>query len=281
MTQVANNIGESARNASVETSGIARENRAARNASVVEIEVIMLGISEEHLVRPIDDQHVAYLRDTDETEWEPIELRRWPKEWNKPTPEVEYHVISGNHRTSAARIKGLKTVRARILEVDSDLDYLTAAIRTNTRHGRNFTEDERRVNAAKLKDLGMSGSQIANLFGVHKSTVNNWLSGRDTNVSKKKNARQQAEDTLANLGIEDLSKEWQFVPEVTTDARQLAKVGQTINNFLAETPTAENKAHIMSWVQSLSKESRYSIADDMRETIQWLTNVAMLLKSDR
>jgi ParB-like chromosome segregation protein Spo0J len=253
----------------------------ARNASVVEIDVIMLGISEEHLVRPIDDQHVAYLRDTDESEWEPIELRRWPDEWPKPSPEVEYHVISGNHRTSAARIKGLKTVRAKVLEVGSDLDYLTAAIRTNTRHGRNFTEDERRVNAAKLKDLGMSGSQIAKLFGVHKSTVNNWLSGRDTNASKRKSARDQAEDLLANVGIQEPSEEWQDIPEVTADARQLARVGQAINNFLAETPTAENKAHVTAWIQSLSKESRGSIADDMRETIQWLTNVAILLKSDK
>jgi ParB-like chromosome segregation protein Spo0J len=240
----------------------------------------MLGISEEHLVRPIDDQHVAYLRDTDESEWEPIEVRSWPKEWTKPSPEVKYHVISGNHRTSAARLKGLKTIRARILVADSELDYLTAAIRTNTRHGRNFTEDERRLNAAKLKELGMSGSQIAKLFGVHKSTVNNWLSGRDTNASKKK-AREQAESILANLGIEELSSEWQMVPEITADARQLAKVGQTINDFLAETPTAENKGYIVAWIQSLSKEARYSIADDMRETIQWLTNVATLLKSEK
>ncbi len=254
---------------------------ATRYAPVVEIEVIMLGISEEHLVRPIDDQHVAYLRDTDETEWEPIEVRSWPKEWPKPSPEVKYHVISGNHRTSAARIKGLKTVRARVLVADSELDYLTAAIRTNTRHGRNFSEDERRLNAAKLKELGMSGSQIAKLFGVHKSTVNNWLSGRDTNASKKMKAHEQAENALANLRIEGLGVDWLAIPEVTADARQLARIGQIINNFLAETPTSENKSHVVSWIQSLSKEARYSIADDMCETIQWLTNVATLLKSDK
>ncbi|OLD63277.1 MAG: hypothetical protein AUF65_02655 [Chloroflexi bacterium 13_1_20CM_50_12] len=253
----------------------------ARNASVVEIDVIMLGISEEHLVRPIDDQHVAYLRDTDESEWEPIEVRKWPKEWSKPTPEIEYHVVSGNHRTSAARIKGLETLRAKILDVDSELDYLTAAIRTNTRHGRNFTEDERRVNAFKLRELGMKPSEIAKIFGVHKSTVNNWLSGRDSNASKKMKAREQVDSALANLGIEELGGEWQDVPEVTADVRQLARVGQTVNNFLAETPIAENKSHVRSWVCSLSKESRYSIADDMRETIQWLTNVAILLKSDK
>jgi transposase len=62
---------------------------------------------------------------------------------------------------------------------------MLAAIRTNARHGKNFTEDDRKVLAAKLKALGQSVSDIANLFGVHRSTVHNWLSGRDSNAGKK------------------------------------------------------------------------------------------------
>src|SRR5260370_34489017 len=62
---------------------------------------------------------------------------------------------------------------------------MKCVIRTNTRHGLNFAESENRANAARLRELGMSGSQIAKLFGVHKSTANNWLSGRDTNMSRK------------------------------------------------------------------------------------------------
>lgn len=255
----------------------------SRNATdVIEIPVNQLGISVPHLVRPIDEQYVAELVETDETEWEPIEVRLWPPEWSKPTPDVFYHVVSGNHRTSAAQIKGLHTLRARRIEAASDLDYLLAAIRTNARHGRNFKEDERRLLAAQLKGLGQSADQIAKLFGVNRATVYNWLSGRDSNVSKKKasGAREQAKDTLANLGLEGLSEEWRSLPLISADARKLAKVGQTINDFLAETPLAEDKAHIVAWTRSLTKEARQSVSLDMRETVQWLINVSTLLQQE-
>ncbi len=84
-----------------------------------------------------------------------------------------YHVVSGNHHTSAARIKNLQALRGRIIEATSELDYLEAAIRTNARHGRNFKEDERRVLAAQLKKLGRSADHIAQMFGVNRATVYN------------------------------------------------------------------------------------------------------------
>src|SRR5215470_4768066 len=95
--------------------------QVTRYASVeIEIDIHALGISKPHLVRPLDDAYVAELVDTDETEWEPIEVRVWPDGWIKPSPDVAYHVVSGNHRTSAAQIKGLKTIRARIIEASDD-----------------------------------------------------------------------------------------------------------------------------------------------------------------
>jgi hypothetical protein len=51
MTQVGKSI--------VPTSQHGNENIAAPNASVVEIDVIMLDISEKHLVRLVDNQHTA------------------------------------------------------------------------------------------------------------------------------------------------------------------------------------------------------------------------------
>jgi predicted transcriptional regulator len=255
--------------------------RLTRNAPLeIEIDIHTLGISKPHLVRPIIDEHVAFLVDTDENEWEPIEVRAWPDEWEKPSQHVQWHVVSGNHRTSAARIKGLETVGARIIEASDERSYLHAAIKTNARHGRNFTEDDRKILAGKLKALGESSSDIAKLFGVHKSTVNNWLSNRDTNASKKNNAREQAQNVLADLGIEDLSDDWKYVPTVTADAKQIAKVGQSINDFLAETPLSQDKAYIVAWVRLQSKLTRQSLAQDMLETIQWLTNVTTLLRSE-
>jgi transposase-like protein len=158
--------------------------------AIVDIEVLELGIALDHLVRPINDDDVKVLADTDASEWDPIEVRVWPDEWPKPYPNVKYHVISGNHRTSAALIKGLATLNGRIIDAPDDLSYTIAAVKSNTRHGRNFTQEERLDLANKMHDQGLSLAEIAKTFGVHKSTVGNWLSGRDSNASRKKTEQQ-------------------------------------------------------------------------------------------
>lgn len=254
--------------------------RNATTNDTIFVPVSQLGISISHLVRPLDEQYIRELAQTDENVWEPIEIRVWPERWQKADSLVEYHVVSGNHRTSAARIKNLSTIRARIIEASDDLSYLLAAIRTNAQHGRNFTEDDRRVLAVKLKKHGQSADQIAALFHVNRATVYNWINGRDSNASKKKAASERTKDALANLGIQGLDDDWKYIPAISVDAKRLAKTGQMINDFLAETPTTEDKAHMLAWVRSLSKEARNSISQDMRETIQWLTNIATLLQSE-
>lgn len=153
---------------------------------LVDIKVLELGIAIDHLVRPINDDDVKILADTDESEWDPIEVRVWPDEWPKPYPDVRYHVVSGNHRTSAALIKGLATLKGWIIDAPDDLSYTVAAVKSNTRHGKNFTQEERLVLATRMQIKGLSLAEIAKTFGVHKSTVGNWLSGRDSNASRKK-----------------------------------------------------------------------------------------------
>jgi transcriptional regulator with XRE-family HTH domain len=162
--------------------------RLSRNAmeEIVDIEVRLLGISYEHLVRPIVEEDVEALAETDETEWDPIEVRAWPDEWEKPAPQVLFHVVSGNHRTRAARKKGLATLRGMLKILPDDLSYTVAAVKSNTRHGKNFTQEQRLGLAKTLSEQGLSLAEIAKVFGVHKSTVGNWLSGRDSNASKKK-----------------------------------------------------------------------------------------------
>ncbi len=255
----------------------------SRNATTpdttdVLLAVCELGISVPHLVRPLDENYISELVQTDESVWEPIEVRRWPISWPKSDSMVAYHVVSGNHRTSAAQIKRLSHIRARVIEASDDLSYMIAAIRTNSRHGRNFTEDDRRVLAGKLKGLGQSADEIASLFSVNRATVYNWLSGRDSNASKKKAAARDQSSILSDLGVQEPGEDWRNVPAVTVDARKIAMVGQAINNFLAETPTNEDRTYIAAWSRSLSREARQSIAQDMLETIQWLTNVSSLLR---
>jgi hypothetical protein len=178
MTQVVNS----------KSAQLAETNRSESGAyaPIVEIEIEKLGINTARLVRPIDPAYVAELAETDESEWQPLEVCVWDdSRWVKPSQLVEYDVTSGNHRTSAAHVKGLKKLRAVIIECRTDLDYILAGIRTNARHGRNFSNEERKELAFKLKDQGLSSREIAKHLGINKSTVNNWFSGRDSNANKK------------------------------------------------------------------------------------------------
>lgn len=244
------------------------DHEVARYAPIIAIPVTQLGISKPHLVRPIDDTYVCELVDTDADSWDPIEVRLWPDEWTKPSPEIEYHVISGNHRTSAACIKKLETLQARIIEASSELDCMVAGIRTNARHGRNFTNNEKRALAAKLRDLGQPSREIARLFGVDKSTINNWLSGRDSNASKK------AREYSPVPG--ELDEAWQVAP--SADSAQCAKVGSKISDFLAESPIHLAPAHVAAWIEQLLPEKRQAEAENVDALIQWLTNFQLRLK---
>lgn len=91
---------------------------------VVEVPINLLGISQRHLVRPMDHEHVEALIESDETEWEPIEFRLWPKDWAKLHPDVEFHVTCGNHRLMSANIKRMKTIRGRYVKADSVPEYM-------------------------------------------------------------------------------------------------------------------------------------------------------------
>lgn len=253
------------------------------NPDIIEAPTEWLGYSQE--AREIADWHVDELIASDESTWDSLKVCFWPDYMDKPSDEIMFRIIGGNHRTKAARGKNppLETLRMRVGIVVDEVDFLRAQVEDNASHGLNYTEDQRKAHAFKFRAMDVPVSVIAKDLKMSVKTLYNWFSGRDTNKSKKakEKAREQAENVLAHLGIEKLDSDWQSVPEVTADARQLARVGQTINNFLAETPTAENKGYVVAWIQSLSKEARYSIADDMCETIHWLTNVATLLKSEK
>lgn len=190
------------------------------------------------------------MADTDESEWDPIEVRVWPDEWAKPYPDVRYHVVSGNHRTSAALLKGLATLKGRIIDAPDDLSYTVAAVKSNTRHGKNFTKEERLVLALKMDAQGLSLAEIAKTFGVHKSTVGNWLSGRDSNASRKKTETEP--ETVA------------YATPITSD-----KLTGKILGWIASAPVeieSDKASDALSQLPSALQEKAHSIH-------QWLSSV--------
>lgn len=166
---------------------LSQGNVALRGATAefIEVEVEKLGIAEAQLVRPIDLSDVYELAQKDPSMWEPIEIRVWPPYWEKPAQEVLYHVVSGNHRTSAAKLKGLPTLRARVIDAPDEKSYLVAAIVSNTQHGKNFTREEYTVNAKKLQAQGLSLAEIAKILGYSKSAVSRMLTGNDSHLAQK------------------------------------------------------------------------------------------------
>lgn len=255
------------------------------NPDIIEAPTEMLGYSQE--AREIADWHVDELIASDESTWDPLKVCFWPDYMDKPSPEIKSRIIGGNHRTKAARGKNppLTTLRMRVGEVTDEKDFLLAQIEDNASHGLGYTMDQRKAHAFKLRGMKEPVSKIASTLKIKEKTLYNWFSERDTNKNRKKEkekAKEQAENALARLGIEDLDQDWQgVIPEVSPDTRMIAKVGQTINNFLAETPAAEDKTHVTAWIQSLTKESRLSYAEDMLENARFFTNMAILMKSDK
>lgn len=254
-------------------------------APVVEIAIEKLGINTARLLRPIDNAYVAELVDTDETEWHPLEVCIWDdKRWVKPTPLVEYDVNSGNHRASAARIKGLKTLRVTVIEAKNDLDYTLAGIRTNARHGRNFTNDERKELAFKLRDLGLSSREIGAKLGINKSTVNNWLSGRDSNASKKARVNEkkaQAQRMLAEEEQDLVDEEWASLPPTTVEVQQLIEIRSEIVDFL-RIPAILDKTHVVAFIRSISNDEieRGHFLSGIDVAQNMLRNVSALLSGE-
>ena len=254
-------------------------------APVVEIEIEKLGINTARLVRPIDPAYVAELAETDETEWQPLEICVWDvSRWVKPSQLVEYDIVSGNHRRSAADVKGLKKLRAVIIECRTDLDYILAGIRTNARHGRNFSNEERKTLAFKLKDQGLSSREIAKHLGINKSTVNNWFSGRDSNASKKSRANEKKIQAMRMLEEEErdlVDEEWASLPPTTVEVQQLIQTRSEMIDFL-RIPAVLDKTHVIAFIRSISDDvlEKENILSSIDVAQNMLKNVKALLSGE-
>lgn len=153
------------------------------NPDIVEVPVEVLGHSTE--VRELNWAHVQDIVMSDEHTWPPLEVCLWPDYKEKTDQSVLLRIISGNHRTSAAKEKGLSSLPVRVFKVEKEIEFRILAIRSNASHGLNFTEDEYKKQAAYLKQEGKSLTDIASILSKNKSTISRWLSGADSNASRK------------------------------------------------------------------------------------------------
>lgn len=217
---------------------------------IIEVEVETLGI--EHLVRELSEEAAYDLAEKDESTWEPLEIRHWPTHWKKPSERVIYHVISGNHRTRAAQIKGLRTLRAKLVRAESEIDFLKTAIRSNTGHGRNFTREEYAANARRLHEEGMSLTEIAALLGYNKSTVSRWLTGSDSHAAAKREGEAQLMPSSEMPHVSGADAVKQKIMGLVMDGRIDADVMEARDYVASLKQTQQESLHsLFSWLQEV------------------------------
>jgi len=228
---------------------------------------IGLDLRPERQVRELDFVWVRHLaEETDPAEWDSIQVRRWPSTDPFPPDEgpYEWQVISGYHRTSAARLLNMSTLRASIVEAETETAFTLLAIKGNLRHGKPMSSDEQRVVVRRLRTLGLSEGEIARQTGIPKGTVHNWLSGRNTNGGRSVRMHQLEHNTEYTLDAG-----WQVKPAHLT-SREHINLSGTIADFLASTPCDITPAHAVALIQRMTLYERQSIASDVEKTIEWL-----------
>jgi hypothetical protein len=241
------------------------------DTEIKEIPLALIGLDlrPQRQIRPVDLEHVRALIETSRPEeWDPIEVRAWPPADPYPAGEAGrlYQVISGYHRTTAARTLDLPAIRAVLVtDVLDDRAFQLRAFRTNARHGKPMSAGEKQALARRLRALNMSESEIAQEMGVPRSTVHNWLSGRDTNAGRSVRTHKASGDTEPDEFVG-----WQAVVPATLDARAAARVSAVLYDFLAGTPTSLQSEDVVGWVRQQTPTVRRALAADVEETIRWL-----------
>lgn len=263
---------------------VEHETGLAQEAREIPLRLIGLDTRPERQIRPLDVEHVRALMETTiPKEWDPIEVREWPEDDPRPRGEEEcvYQVISGYHRTTAARNLGLNAIRAVVItDALDEVGFQLRAFRTNARHGKPMSTDEKQALARRLRAFGMSETDIAREMSTPKGTIHNWLSGRNTNANRHKEMMRTHQTTGNSRPDEVLPAAW-HVSTVALDARRAAAVSSTIADFLAATPTHLAPGEVVAWVNMQPPQFRHALATDIAETARWLGALRAVLMEDK
>lgn len=240
---------------------------------------IALSTAADRQIRALDMAHVHHLiEETDPAEWDPIQVRAWPK--GEPYPEHEegrpWQVISGYHRTTAARAMPTTTaIRAEIKDAPDDASFTLLAFKGNLRHGKTMSTDEQRAAVVRLHTLGMSLGDIQRETTIPKGTIHNWLSKRDTNAGRSLRTQQVGDDKGTARHEEDegeLDEAWRVMPN--PDTKRVREVGSAISDLLAMT---YEPGDVLAWVATLAPHTRASLVQDVDHLARWLKNLRAVL----
>lgn len=103
-----------------------------------------------------------------------------------PPIEVNQHneLIDGWHRWTAHKKKETKTIDVIVTETASDIEFLSLAIRRNSKHGQQLSERDKRKMAIRLYNggVGLDKAVIAEVLSVAPRSVDRYLTDIDRQI---------------------------------------------------------------------------------------------------
>lgn len=114
-----------------------------------------------------------------------------------PPIEVNQHneLIDGWHRWTAHKKNGAEAIRATVTETKSDADLLERAIVTNSTHGLQLSQQDKKDMARRIyhstpeRERDAAKNRLAKILSVSDRTVRDWLSRIDKDAKESRNKR--------------------------------------------------------------------------------------------
>jgi hypothetical protein len=114
-----------------------------------------------------------------------------------PPIEVNQHneLIDGWHRWTAHKKNSVETIRITVTETKSDADLLEKAIVTNSTHGLQLSQQDKKDMARRIyhstpeRERDATKTRLASILSVSDRTVRDWLSRIDKDAKESRNRR--------------------------------------------------------------------------------------------
>ncbi|MBF0466822.1 MAG: ParB N-terminal domain-containing protein [Nitrospirae bacterium] len=145
-------------------------------------------------------------------------------------------LIDGRHRWFAHERAGKTTIKAEIIETESDAQIEILAYEMNSLHGKQLSNDEKRLFAVKRCDT-LSIAEIARILSVSQRTVRDWTHSKRRELEEYRNELIFADYLRAWNTQEDISEKYRLPRQTVSDIiRKKAENGKIaesgeISNF--------------------------------------------------
>ena len=127
-------------------------------------------------------------------ETDPILVQKYAQNLEVLPPiEINQHnqIIDGWHRWTAHRKNEVEEIPVIITQTNSDVEFLSLAIKRNSTHGQQMNNKDKRSMAIRLYNsgVGLSKEAIAETLSVTKRSVSNYLSDIDRQLREERQAK--------------------------------------------------------------------------------------------